>query len=146
MLQFMQNLVPKVNNVQSILYQMQAMQSTFYLTGSRYFGNFNKDSDWDFFTQDNPGVIDSLKSLGFTEISSDATTDTRYDREQFKTILEFNAVDGDVQIQFIKNVFSKIYVQNHIFKEYKTEFNSMDKIARSKLWALLLIIKGHNTV
>ena len=37
----------------------------YYLTGSRFFGDNNQDSDTDYMTKDNPGVRKELEALGF---------------------------------------------------------------------------------
>jgi hypothetical protein len=37
----------------------------FYLTGSRYFGDYNSESDWDFFVEESDAAVDFLNSNGF---------------------------------------------------------------------------------
>lgn len=56
------NMQKKSSNIFTVLEQSPF---TFYLTGSRYFGDAVENSDWDFFVQHDRGVISFLESHGF---------------------------------------------------------------------------------
>ena len=127
--------------VQTVLMTLSSLSESFYLTGSRFFGNASPNSDWDFFASDCMNAK-QLENLGFKKISSEVMTDMGYDRSQFASIWEFEAVDGVLQIQLIQNVLAKQHVQNLIFTEYKEQFNAMPKERRKQLWSLLLKARG----
>ena len=52
-----------------ILRRMNISKPKFYLTGSRYFGYAQHDSDWDFFTGQDNSTLNHLEILGFNRLS-----------------------------------------------------------------------------
>lgn len=123
----------------SVITALNSFEEEFYLTGSRFFGTETANSDWDFFVSKHYfNVIKKLLNLGFKEIPCEKMVDLGYDKNQFSTILELQAVDGVIQIQIIDNIHSKNRVQETIKKEYLFEFNNMSKSERKKFWSLLL--------
>ena len=131
----------KVDNIIALLC---SFNETFYLTGSRFFGNPQLNSDWDFFVCNCSTTKKKLLNLGFKEINFEVMVDMGYDRTQFASILEYQAEDGVVQIQLVQNPYSKERVQDLIKSDYLVEFNSMTKQERKKLWSLLLKSAGQS--
>jgi len=129
-----------VQTVRDILAFMAVSNCNYYLTGSRFFGNATRQSDWDFFTDQYSE--EELKRLGFKAISSEVMTDLRYDGSQFASIYELQLVDGTIQVQVIVNIHAKKAVQELIKSSYLDTFNSMTKQVRKELWSLLLICRG----
>lgn len=128
--------------VDNIIGLFCGFHETFYLTGSRFFGNAHSNSDWDFFVSNCDSTKKKLENIGFKEINSEVMVDMGYDRTQFSSILEYQAEDGIIQVQFVQNTYSKDRVQELIKSEYLDEFNSMSKPERKKLWSLLLKSAG----
>lgn len=128
--------------VDSIIALLCSFNETFYLTGSRFFGNASSNSDWDFFVSNCNSTKKKLENIGFKEINSEVMVDMGYDRTQFATILEYQAEDGVIQVQFVQNPYAKNRVQELIKSEYLDEFNNMSKPERKKLWSLLLKSAG----
>jgi hypothetical protein len=126
-----------VQTVQHVLALLNVSSHTYYLTGSRFFGNSTRTSDWDFFTIEYSR--EELVRLGFKSISSEVMTDLGYDRSQFSSIYELQLLDGTIQVQLIANIQAKIAIQSLIKSSYLETFNSMTKQARKDLWSLLLI-------
>jgi hypothetical protein len=60
----------------TLLRKLDESSSSFYLTGSRYFGGATPKSDWDFFTKDFYQTEAYLVSLGFKLINDKAYNDT----------------------------------------------------------------------
>jgi len=130
--------------VDSIIALLCSFSETFYLTGSRFFGNTHLNSDWDFFVLNESATKKKLLNIGFKEINSEVMVDIGYDRTQFASILEYQTEDGVIQVQFVQNPYSKDRVQELIKSGYLDEFNSMTKPERKKLWSLLLKSAGQS--
>lgn len=126
--------------VQNILMFFATSVNTYYLTGSRFFGNNKENSDWDFFTVKE--TKRELESMGFKPIPSENLIDLGYDGSQFVEILELKVSDGVIQVQLVKNINAKFQVQESIKSRYLSQFNSMDKHERKELWSLLLLVFG----
>lgn len=128
--------------VYDIIALLCSFDESFHLTGSRFFGNFHPNSDWDFFVSNCAATKKKLLKIGFKEVNSEIMVDLGYDKSQFSSILECQAEDGVIQIQLLQNTYSKERVQELIKSEYLDEFNSMSKPERKKLWSLLLKSAG----
>lgn len=99
----------------------------FYLTGSRYFGFSEADSDWDFFTGDTPGVIDYLKVSGFTRISMKPEW------------LGQNTVgiwkhDCKVEIAVQKDVEMKKKAQEYLKENLIPRLKAAERFKRNEIW------------
>lgn len=128
---------------EGLLSILNNLPQTFYLTGSRFFGNNFADSDYDFFVSSTEASPSLFLSLGFKEIPVEGMTDLGYDSSQFNTIME-RVIDGKViQIQIVDNIWAKIRVQDEIKSLFLSQFNAMSKPDRKKLWSLLLNLAGH---
>lgn len=58
-------LEPRDKNAMTVLGFLNTRPETFHLTGSRYFGNATESSDYDYFVQFSPKLLDSLLLFGF---------------------------------------------------------------------------------
>ncbi len=76
----------------------------FYLTGSRFFGGENSESDWDFFAQYKDSLHEDMLNSGFEEHAS------------YRSHTGVNVVfkKGIVHIQLVENCEEKLLVQNMI--------------------------------
>jgi len=77
----------------------------FRLTGSRYFGSWQRRSDFDFFTENTASINSYLKSKGFVIVLSGDYTDALTDLVYRK---------GKVHVQIINNVLLKQRIQKAI--------------------------------
>lgn len=127
------------NTVDSVLNILSVLPNRFFLTGSRFFGGYTKDSDWDFFVEDNLELRNSLNILGFIALPKQEMIDKGYNASQFVEVLEKQTQDGVIQIQMIKNIYAKETCQNLIKEYFLERFNAMDKEGRKALWSLLLL-------
>ena len=100
----------------------------FYLTGSRYLGGANDNSDWDYFTQNSPGVRDFLQRLGFKHDLSGY-----YDDPLIVSVM----CSGDVHVQLCLNVESKERVQ-WTLKNNGVRFDRIPKDQARRIWAACL--------
>ena len=92
-------------SVLSVRDAMAHSQISFYLTGSRFFGNAKSHSDWDYFTEDNYSTKEFLESLGF-----DLQHISRYTND--KTIIDvYHHAGENIHVQFVKDVWVKSFAQ-----------------------------------
>ena len=124
-----------------VIHKLHAMKDhTFYLTGSRYFGNATEDSDWDFFVQfpldkDSLGnhtlameLRKYLESNGFKPVF-----DTYYGKDR-QTLLVMRNDEAKVDIQFVEDVKIKLgaqYLLKHVTHDV---YHQSSKHARKSLW------------
>ena len=100
----------------------------YYLTGSRYFGNETKNSDWDFFVEYEPDVIEELKSLGFVMEYVDDVDPT------VKFVYKYTS--GKFEIHVIITEF--INIRNFVNELIKNTFpNGFDNSNKQKIKELL---------
>lgn len=104
---------------------------SFYLTGSRFFGNANEKSDWDFFTLYDKEVRRELLDYGF-----ERNTDETYsgDTEIVEVLSKdcFNPTTGTpvkVDVQLLKALTKKVAVQEAL----KQTWNSGTGLPGNKL-------------
>ena len=98
----------------------------FFLTGSRYFGTYTNNSDWDFFVEFSYEVKIWLEKEGFEK-----KTNTDYDD---KTVIEAYSAGG-VDIQLVtdvelKNTAQELLKKNNLF--------GRDKNINKLLWKAVL--------
>jgi hypothetical protein len=100
----------------------------FHLTGSRVFGGYNKESDWDYFCKHTMEVQHFLAENGFKaeHISYETAT--------------LVMVRGDIHIQLVSDFGKKLNVQNMILgnPDLHRIMLSEDKAIRKALWSYLL--------
>lgn len=89
----------------SILSHLYESETTFHLTGSRFFGGNSGRSDYDFFAQTSPEVIVELAGLGFKR-----TTGTYYSDPLVQSVW-YQEV-ANVHVQLVSDVDAKIAVQH----------------------------------
>lgn len=95
-----------------IIVQLQQSSHQFYLTGSRYFGGANLDSDWDFFAEWSIELSAWLQALGFKEKEV-----LVYQDETVLQIMLFTDIDAiNVHIQLVKGASHKNAVQSSLPK------------------------------
>lgn len=114
-------------NVNATIYQLQSSDFKFYLTGSRFFGNFTKYSDWDFFVKDSLEVRNFLQEIGFSIHLKDYT----YKDRNLNFIVCHNNVP--IQIQLVNDADLKICAQVLLFETDELR-NVQDKSKRSYIW------------
>ena len=132
------NLSDSRMTLQEILKFLECSPKTFYLTGSRFFGNHTEHSDYDFFTQSNDFYVDFFLKIGFRKLTDVDFNEQTYDGKQFVTILEYLPLDGNkIQIQFVYEYDRKNRIQNRIKNEFKS-FNDLTKEQKRDLWSFLL--------
>lgn len=101
-----------------------AREEDFILTGSRAIHAQNEFSDWDFFTVEKPGLVHSLKALGFFSVY-----DSGYEDVSILDILRFRDNSGlqiDVQIVSENHLEVKI-LANKLYRWLAPKFRSKDE-------------------
>lgn len=101
----------------------------FFGTGSRFFGFAHKESDWDFFTLDCPGVRKFLLDNGF-EIDHDATYD---DPTVVSVYRKYESGTTHVDIQLVSNLEQKLLVQRILKNKFPRGLPG-DKEAKKNIW------------
>lgn len=123
---------------------------TFFLTGSRYFGDFQPKSDWDFYIGYSPYLVDALVELGFKYSKDSQYNDPSicYVLTLPKTVKETWREDGTgtieitcpkIDIQVIKAdwMTAKNCTQLYLL-ERKHDYLKADKEKRKFLWEAML--------
>jgi len=112
---------------------------TFFLTGSRFFGFSNENSDYDFFVQDSEEVNGILRAWGFVEVPRQGTI-SYHDMQTIKVfrkiVKEQNGTTIQIDIQVVRDYGLKIMAQN-ILQSVCPELVSGNKnnVVRKRLWA-----------
>lgn len=79
------------------------MAQRFYLTGSRFFGGWDEDADWDFFTHYTPDIENKLQMLGYkVSLTNDGYTDVG-------TVMVYQL--NNIHIQLVYNPYHKMRAQ-----------------------------------
>ncbi|OQC48681.1 MAG: hypothetical protein BWX61_00039 [Bacteroidetes bacterium ADurb.Bin035] len=100
------------NTVISVLEWIESNPKTFSLTSSRYFGDANENSVWDFFVEHDNNLYDFLLSQGFLDISRREVDIVQgntnvYSDDSIVQVMEKVCIDGVVQIQLLqKDMFN----------------------------------------
>lgn len=139
-----------ITPTQNTLERMSEVGHQFQLTGSRFFGTDTSFSDWDFFTQDCPGVRLWLKTNGFTMY--DGGSGYAGDG-QCVNVYVFN--DGrdpedmshQIHVQVVKDFDLKQTVQKLLLSLYGPELFPTDKQLVKSIWkhAFMFHMLGFNT-
>lgn len=115
----------------------------FYLTGSRYFGTETPESDWDFFTGQNPYLADFLIKIGFYRASiftakkyaGNTCIELWYYHNPISTSCDNDDMDdfrySPIQIQVVESPIHKLSVQE---KLRDSGLIGRDKTQNKKLW------------
>lgn len=125
------NFTYPLDTVKGIIENFRNSAFIFTLTGSRFFGNPNEDSDWDFFVEFSSKLVHFLNEMGFEEIE-----DERYFDGSVATIFEKKLADGKIQIQVLYPMIYKIKfnLNNWIKNCYGYSFSTMSKEQRGFVW------------
>jgi predicted nucleotidyltransferase len=93
---------------------------TFYLTGSRYWGNAHKNSDWDFFVEMDEEVKSMLKSIGFERLSNHIAyvDDIQCTDVYEKYVSSKNGGDVLIQVQMVASAEIKNLIQEKLYQMY----------------------------
>src|SRR3990167_2563426 len=83
--------------------ELEALPYQFHLTGSRAFGGYRSDSDYDYFCANSPDVQEALYKLG-------------YENDDFSSYETASVVlkKRDIHIQLVDNFNLKLSTQNEI--------------------------------
>ena len=127
-----------VPQLYQILTAFEQSQFEFFLTGSRFFGGADLDSDYDFFVAKSDSLESWLRELGFVTDQDVAYTDD----PTFSTVLILNTVEGVIQVQLIEEnqLARKELVQRLLFKRYGRRGLPGDKNAKRELWHMAYLI------
>lgn len=122
-------LVGELQTGRSFLKEVESLPQVFYLTGSKFFGNFGNKSDTDFFTNYSKEVCQFLiDEFGFVLLSNQQYTSCDIE------VVLFNQTEN-VHVQLVHNAEHKNRVQ-HKLKE--KNLLGTDKRHRQFVWNLAL--------
>jgi hypothetical protein len=96
----------------SLFDKLNQLETSFYLTGSRFFGTNHKNSDYDYFTEYTEEIIQILGSIGFQMESTSNYRDTN----TIMVMRGHNWCGGQIDIQLVNDVSLKDKIQKR-FKE-----------------------------
>lgn len=113
------------NSAPSFVRNMIESDFTFYMTGSRFWGNYYSKSDWDFFTHENQMVYSWLVQNGFEVVSKSTYTDLNC-----STVMQ----KGKIQVQLVKDAKVKNDIQKILFDNFPNGFP--DKEFAKRMWNL----------
>ena len=138
--------LPTLKSTTAVLLKMEESPFNFHLTGSRFFGDHNVDSDYDFFTKDTPEVRIFLESLGL-----EAQHISQYSEDQLLTAVYHLELEDDrcqilpgfegIDVQLVEELDDKIFCQETL-KEFYPHGLPGKKTGHSDLWNLVLA--SHN--
>lgn len=127
------------STVLSVVEWIKGSSKVFALTGSRYFGGTNENSDWDFFVEHDDNLYDFLLSQGFVNISRREVDIVQgntnlYSDDSIVQVMEKVCTDGVVQIQLLqKGMFAlKLAAQKFLFRTFA--MSSIPKDHRKTMW------------
>lgn len=105
----------------------------FYLTGSRFFQKYAEGSDWDFFVEDSPGLVEYLESVGFLKSSKGTYAS--------KEILAVYKHREGVDVQIVVNAAAKEKVQQKMLAAGLTPIlYATTKAQRSFYWTIAMAL------
>lgn len=116
----------------AIIREMEKSDFSFYLTGSRFWGNTHSDSDWDFFTDDCEAVRQWLRQNGFEHYRS--TSSYAGDGQCNAVFVLGDVSDGRnlVQVQVVKSATVKNTIQRQLYLLHPAGFS--DKGQARAIW------------
>jgi len=129
------------NKTETIIDKLEKSKFSFYLTGSKYFGQDTALSDTDYFVEDSCEIRQFLEKLGFEVISAthpDYTNKTLDIEDILETKDHFvGRSSKTIHIQLIKPDWlpAKVQTQKDIETFFNTSaFYSLDKHIRQMIW------------
>lgn len=138
------------NQTSDIINILNEAPFSFYLTGSRYFVQYNStpkissNTDYDYFVLYNKDVLEYLTSLDFTYVAAN-DYDKQYEIILKKEATEYSLYSDDnivgvcfspckkVDVQLVKNLDLKIEVQQ-ILACMGNHYTNLDKSSQKYLW------------
>lgn len=122
-----------INKVMSIYVDPMELMSSApfdcYLTGSRYFGNADHKSDWDFFTQDSNETRKWLLENGFRPVKN-----SQYISTEIVDVFYHEA--GNIHVQLVYSESIKAVAQGLLYQY--GQMAETPKEARKYLWDFAL--------
>ena len=127
------------STVISVVEWIKASPKTFALTGSRYFGGTNEDSDWDFFVEHDNNLYDFLLSQGFVDISRREVDIVQgntnlYSDDSIVQVMEKICIDGVVQIQLLQKGMFDLKLAAQKFLKHTFVMPAIPKDQRKAMW------------
>jgi len=123
-----------ISTVESMMNWMKMSKHSFALTGSRFFGGFREDSDWDFFVSHNNALVSDLMTIGF-EVLDAADAIHSYTDSSIAVVMEKSFDDGVVQIQLLQEgMFTFKYQAQKFLSSRYSGFKDLPKETKKILW------------
>lgn len=127
------------STVVSVVEWIKASPRAFALTGSRYFGGTNEDSDWDFFVGHDDNLYDFLLSQGFLDISRREVDIVQgntnlYSDDSIVQVMEKICIDGIVQIQLLQKGMFDLKLAAQKFLKHTFVMPAIPKDQRKAMW------------
>jgi predicted nucleotidyltransferase len=114
---------------EDILDIIRASRIPFYLTGSRFFGNYKPESDWDFFTETSQDVSNFLIKYGFELEAVSYNGDTEIVNIWYHS-------EVNIHIQVVKDVAIKVEAQRILTRPMlKNLLIHLNNEERKLMWA-----------
>jgi len=124
--------------IPAIIRDMEECNFSFFLTGSRFWGNTHPNSDWDFFVDDSDGVRQWLHAHGFGLYK--ATSTYAGDGQCNAVYVLGDVIDGNnlVQIQVVKSATVKNTIQSELYRLHPSGFS--DKGQARAIWQTAFVM------
>jgi hypothetical protein len=119
---------------QPVLVELDSLNCHFYLTGSRFFGNWGDHSDWDFFTEDCQEVKSALRRMGFIHECQPLYSDPL-------CTSVFVHPSEKIHIQTVSDLTLKIKIQNIIKQHHLIKFCTTKEEQRAMWQAIYVTFK-----
>jgi len=124
-----------ISPTQLILNQMEQSEFYFHLTGSRFFGTNNYDSDYDFFAQQDKCLDIFLENLGFEQ-----QINPKYRDCSICTVWQLH----DIHVQLVKNASQKERLQQKLKELNIFRWAGSSKEGRKRIWDFGFAIMNQN--
>ena len=121
---------------ETILNRLCLHHTKFYLTGSRYFGNHQAESDYDFLTELTKGIDQDLERMGFKFLTSQAYLDLTTVRV-YRHPGDSDS-PGGYDVQICRDIDKKLRAHEIIKQDLLGVYLTATKEGRGKLWNFLL--------
>ncbi len=127
------------STVLSVVEWIKGSSKVFALTGSRYFGGTNENSDWDFFVEHDDNLYDFLLSQGFVNISRREVDIVQgntnlYSDDSIVQVIEKVCIDGVVQIQLLQKGMFALKLAAQKFLKHTFVMPVIPKDQRKAMW------------
>ncbi len=130
---------PGISGIDKIIHGICNSEFKFYLTGSRYFGNYNQGSDHDFFVNNSAEVREFLNKLGFKLVD---TVEVQYNDTNTHGVLELEVRSIKIHVQLVENASLKHSIQLLILESHLM-YAIKDKGDKRRFWNLCYELVNH---